>query len=887
MKPTLPCLLLSALFSLMILPAIRADETSPLFGNTTLSIQAVAYDWTSATEDGTYHTDTYTNLSGATVTVTGLINAPNLATVGGNGISGYLLGGTYGDTVQSSSSAVSQSFNGRAYGTASTTTTYTVDLPSGQVTTTTTVTTYSGESGSFTVDANGVITGSESGYQLNGNWYVNSDTSTTTPSSVSGSYNLLGTTFYFTSGTATTTYDSNGQASSTWTDSFNSADGWLTIAYASMSSTPYAVTGWDPYLGSFTLVNNDFSNPQFAPRTGPSFAPAQFWVNGALACWQSATISADGVINDTYAGGVNVVISGSARGFQLGGSATVIINGSNAGSYASSSFSVSGYSVETAGPGSGTNTDPNTGTTYSTPLFISATTLWVNGTEYLFTGGFQDNAGNRSDSYGNGSTGTLTITGTTGNPGSGNVSVSWYGGSYNGSFNSGSFVVSSMDIQTSPPQPPDPGPSDPVYGPPAFWVRGRFYTRTIANTFQSPEGYQLNLTGMNAANATLNGSDNIGAFNGTLNVDSVGMFVISDGAALVAACPANADGTLRLAGDAPPQDLPPALMVTGAGIWQFLGTSLEDSISNVNTACYGNAAAANSTDTNVGGGCLMKIRLDGSGLATLTNYLANTTASGTYNTQTHLFQSSGPNSGFPTPVCAVDPNSNNALWGLAAPASGPASFVVGNAVWHYTGMDATGAALYAGYYDGQQLALGVAGADGLRLVTVTDPVRGNTQGTLNDLRGSARLRNGMMVYSGYMDGTRIQPTLNENNLAVIAGNLDIAGNVLSLGSLSGDAATSGVTLQFSDTGAQAMLGSALGRSAAQWVWWRVNPNDVTGYVPTMAVDSAFGLALYDPANPAQATIKLNPTGGSSFKGPVHLKPAGDVLMGEFNHGPQP
>lgn len=91
-------------------------------------------------------------------------------------------------------------------------------------------------------------------------------------------------------------------------------------------------------------------------------------------------------------------------------------------------------------------------------------------------------------------------------------------------------------------------------------------------------------------------------------------------------------------------------------------------------------------------------------------------------------------------------------------------------------------------------------------------------------------------------------------------------NPLIIGTLS-DNTTPGATLQFSDTGTQAMFGNALGRTAAQWTWWRVDPANASGFVPTMVVDSVFGLALYDPADPSTATIKLNPDPGTASEMP--------------------
>jgi hypothetical protein len=201
---------------------------------------------------------------------------------------------------------------------------------------------------------------------------------------------------------------------------------------------------------------------------------------------------------------------------------------------------------------------------------------------------------------------------------------------------------------------------------------------------------------------------------------------------------------------------------------------------------------------------------------------------------------------------------------------------VGDELWRYTGAGENGAALYQGYYNGQQLTLGAADAGGGRLVTVTDPVGGNTTGLLNDVRAGTRLTNGTMVYAGGMDGTRAPSTVNNNGLLALSGNLDIPGNVLTLGSLNGDAATAGLMLKFSDTGSQALLSTTLERDAAQWSWWRMNPNDPAATVPVMAVDSAFGLVLYDPAGSSQAGVVLNPAadGVSSLRGVLRVRPAG-------------
>jgi len=93
---------------------------------------------------------------------------------------------------------------------------------------------------------------------------------------------------------------------------------------------------------------------------------------------------------------------------------------------------------------------------------------------------------------------------------------------------------------------------------------------------------------------------------------------------------------------------------------------------------------------------------------TLTDYLAGSTTTGSYSTSTHLFQTGLENS-LPMPIYGVDPTASHALWGLTAPESGPATFLVGGNVWRFIGEDGNGGALYQGYYSGQQLTLGAAG----------------------------------------------------------------------------------------------------------------------------------------------------------------------------------
>ncbi len=745
--------------------------------------------------------------------------------------------------------------NGHVYDTRDWTTTYALD-GNGQVVPTTTET-YTGSYGSFTVAANGDVSGVESGYKSGSTFYLNATYPVNSTGPGSGSYDIFGVTYAFDSGTAYTNYDSNRQQTSGWASLFNSStdSGWMNITYTSATGV-YVVNGWDQYIGSFHYTGTSL-NFAWDSRTGQSFYPAQLWVNTTLVNWQSGALNSDGSISDTYAstgGGVTLNITGQMRGYQTTAqNAAVLINGTNVGTLSlAAGFAVTGWTIQTTNPI----------TTYSTPLFTSAMTLWVNGTEYPFAAGYGDTAGHRTDTYSNSSTGTLTISGMAATPNSGEVTVSYFNMTNTGSYSDTGytpFSVNGVVIQTSPPPPPDPIP-DPVYGPRAFWVRGRFYSRTAIdiNSYTSPTGYSLSLVGNSSVSTTLTGSGPGGSFGGTINADSSGLSVVySSNGTPVAIWPANEDGSLRLSGEVPPANLPPALMVTGMGIWQFLGATDEDSHPGIQAAYYGNAFAANNTAAIVGGGRLIKIRLDGTGTVTLTNYLAGTSAYGTYSTQTHLFQT-GVTASLPMPINGVlGSDQNNQLWELPqAPDGSPATFLVHGDVWRFTIM-VEGVAQYQGYYDGQSLTLGTDDGFG-RLVTVHETGMADVIGTLNGVRASVRMRDGSMIYSGNFDGTRINPILNANNLYTIAADLDITGNVISFGALNGDAAAVGMTMQFGDANDVASLGFALGRPAADWTWYHAGATPTSASVRMMNLNSSHTFNLFVPGDPINPAVVLAP-----------------------------
>ena len=183
-------------------------------------------------------------------------------------------------------------------------------------------------------------------------------------------------------------------------------------------------------------------------------------------------------------------------------------------------------------------------------------------------------------------------------------------------------------------------------------------------------------------------------------------------------------------------------------------------------------------------------------------------------------------------------------------------------------------------------------ANGQQLVIVSDSINGSTTGVFNSARGSARLRDGEVVYSGNNTGSLVNlANSTAPKLQTIAADLDITGNVISFGALQGDAEAAGVTLQFTDDGSIGTLTSALGRPLAQWVWSRADPSSLEApALPVMKLDKDSGLMLYDQAlsggSPPGVTLNPKSNGVSSISGVLRVRPGGDIPMGNYTAVPQ-
>lgn len=884
---------------------LHANNNEEAVFGSELSIHGLSYSWQGpATESGNYRTDTYYSYAtGHSVTVTSKLDQTSLAIVSGSdwwgSISGYLSNGSYSDSSSSSSGSASYSYQGYQFDHVDSTSSASVDLDNGTIS-------YSGQDyytgpqGSYSYTYNNGGASPSWSYSAS---LGNSGTSSY-PASSTYSHDLFGTNYAFQDGSWSSSYSASGDSwgsswssgSSGWQDQYRSSDGGtLTVQYSSWQSNSswtsdsVSISGWDPYAGSFSASYNGsysgFSGLIWQPRTAPTFAPPQLWLNGQLLTWQSGEINQSGTVTDTYgdsAGAPQLRIAGHTRNFaQSSGSASVeLVSQGFIGYWLPSGAYESGgnsWELRTSSPS----------TTHATPFFRAVTSLWLGGTEYVFSQGTSDGHGSRTDSYVNSSAGTITLAGSSGSPEQTSITAGYFDQHLTGGFSSSQELTTTLsngavnlELRCMPPVPA---------APPALWVRGTLFTHSSTNGDQtemtSAGGHRVTLgpSGV-AGELALWGSDPRGVFQGSFNASQAGLMMVqnADGG-MVPLIPANADGTLQLAGVTPPGGFPPAVMVADGRIWTFVGTALDDSGTNVSAAFYGSATAPADNPW------LLKLRQDGGGVADCTDYGSGATTQGTYNTQTHLFQTSGPGSGFPVPIYGVEPAENHRLWGLATPEGGlPATFLVGGGVWRYSGTDGSGQPRYEGYYTGQQLVVAAPDAGGNRLVTVSDPVAGDSMGTLNDVRGTVRLRDGRVVYSGSFEGQRLNPTLQENAIHTIAADLDVTGNVFSLGALQGDAATAGTIFQFADTGSTASLHSIVSRPQAQWEWWKAGGSPEAALQPVMQLGADHVLRLHDPGS-GQPGVVLDPRAGgvSSIKGVLRVRPGGDLSMGAFTQGPQP
>jgi hypothetical protein len=610
--------------------------------------------------------------------------------------------------------------------------------------------------------------------------------------------------------------------------------------------------------------------------TAPTFAPARLWVNSAEVNWIGGELNTQGVVTDRYHGthptsavDVDLIISGEAGSTV----ANVTIDGSLAGTCGYwANFAISNGTVQTFDPSLATS-----------PWFINCTALWINATEYVFSSGHVYEDQSVIDTYVNSELGTVTISGTTASH-DGDLQVLIDDISYSGDYINGVFNVSGLIIDSIRPN----------YGPPLLWVNGLFYASNSMNlnvtTYNGPSGQSLTFSPDTASAGVfpVSGSDGAVSFSGYYHAgDGIYSFSRGDGGPPMIAFAANADGSLQLPAIDIPASLPPGVMVPGYGIWQFLGVGPDDRTPGVTSAYYGPGVGMGASPPEMR--YLLKIQIDVEpGKVVLTDYSGSSAdLIGSYSTGTHLFQADSEGDVLPVPTYAVDPLSNNMIWGRSSPPTGrPATVIVNGETWRYGGSDGSGGSIYMGYHPGQTLSIGPGARGDLASAALTNPGGSDDTGTFHN--NQFTMTGGTQVTSGDAEGTQV-PTSGSGSLHNIAADLDIVGNLLSFGSLSDDANVAGAVFQFEDSGQVATLHSILGRPLAEWAWWEsgATPSDPSKQV--MRLDSNHRLTLFDTEETGGAGIVLDPRpgGSSSIKGVLRVMPAGDIDMGAFTSGAQP
>lgn len=889
---------------LITISTAQADTSAPAFGGTPFNFNGTDYTWDSATESPdpndasfTLHADLYVDAAGGNqVTVTGRLGT-GLAGVSGNA-AGFIQGGAFspdgrysyraGGAVLANSGVSYVCDHGWEY--------YSLNSTTWQLRyafTSDEYRTYSGGLPGFSTrmdaDGYGSFSGNESGVVFNGTFHFNSKANEILASSTYGqnSYGLFGRTYSIRGVEFSLSYSGNTPVLGA-TEKYVGSGGNLSLRHPDVLNSPASGTfdGNDPIIGGF---GGSFNSPETLVfnqgLSAPRFAGDKLWVNSTLMYWASSSIlDADGGVADVYSGAmdgnaVTVTVSGNLPAFrrnedpvnpttvvEVRSGGVLVFDPPASGSYVKSSpsyFEVPGWYVGDADH------------SRITPLCLPFTPdLWVNGTRYLFRGGVDDGAGNSVDTYLNPSAGKLVLIGNwTGATHSAVVRMSYQSVAYTGTYDASRSPAEVFDVRDGFDNPMPVAASGPT--PPAFWVNGRLYqvSDTDNSSYASASGHSLTTT-VSGDTLQLSGEDPVSAFTGTWTTGTAIFRCTRTGNSegqTIPACPARGDGALMLDAAGASQVLPPAIKVLGT-ICPYIGTSSEDASPAVSEAYYGHASPGST------GNLLLRIRLD-DGTVTLTDFAPSNVTTGTYSATTHLFQS-GPGQ-LPVPIYGTNPCRNNERWGWNAPQNGrPATVLVAGEAWAYTGSDGAGDH-YTGYYTGQQITI-AHGRDGYGVVTLTMQ-SGGTLHAGTYYNNAFQMASGPAVASGDKAGTYIAPT--GLSLSTTGADLDVLGNLFSLGSLKSNANMVGLTLQFADVDGTAKLYSTLSRPEAEWIWNRADASPTSIAIPMMKLGSGNTLTLFDPWDSTHAPIILNPAGRSRFDGPIRIEPQGDLDMGEFRHGP--
>lgn len=586
------------------------------------------------------------------------------------------------------------------------------------------------------------------------------------------------------------------------------------------------------------------------PDSAPAVGPPDVWVGGAVwrfaGTWTPGLASLPGTppLNGDHYLGDNV---GQSLVIDPSGSVTIAnLTYSATGSYDTTTglFSLSDDAVVVfAGDINGAfhNTQPSFG-----PPAIT-----VNGTTFQFVGSVAPGSGSGSlvDNYTDGSNAHIQINASSVSYYAADGSLLWSGAYVPNSSDpasGGVFVANGgnglYDIRASTGGADVQGSGSPQSSHPAV-VRldGDFLHFAGTTAGDNPIDYYLgSLAGEwlwidSQGHVAFSENTSAHTFSGTGKL--LGNVFLVGGGHDLRACTAD---NLPVVPGSQPQWGPPAVWVEGVS-WSYLGTVSDDSLP-VHADFYG----------GMNNGQILKIDSSHG----VSGSYTGTFASGVFMTGSADLRSLAADGRFAPP--ATTPGAGH-----------PAELRIGGLHWQYLG-SAGGYDYYASDQAGQRLAMAANGA-----VTYSDRpdnVSGAT-GTYNS-NGTFTQQTGGVAF----------------NAGTINGDLDILGDVLSLGSHADDKNVAGMSIGFSDDITQpdspaSAVAFSISRSLASWSWTRADVSSPATSVPQMRLDANNRLTLFDPATSGLPAVVIDPQGGTYFTGGISIDPQGGVSMGTYTNRP--
>lgn len=585
------------------------------------------------------------------------------------------------------------------------------------------------------------------------------------------------------------------------------------------------------------------------PETQPSWGPPDVWVSGTV--WRYA---------GTWDGTVSFPVSGSPtygdhylgdNGGQLlvvDASGNVTISnqaGNSSGTYAPQSqqegaprvFTVSGYDVY---PGDAY------GVYHKTQPAVGPPAVWVNGVTFAFSSSNEDASqlGTWVDTYVDGNNNYILLTSSQVRAFQADGSSNWTGTfvpAGNNQGEGGIFIVANggfrFDVRAS---------SGVTILPPQVSPQGGH--PNVVKVDGSPWDFAGSASGVDYYFGANAGErlwiDSAGAVSFTSSVNSpnlAGAGNLSGSVFLVSghdlrACTTD---TLPVPTSGSRQWGPAALWVEGV-VWNYIGTVSDDSL-QVHADFYGGL--------NVGQVVSVNSQMQVSGAYT-----------GVYDGGVFVISGGAD-------LRALDATGKQ-ISPTGTPTHGyPVTLRIGGLHWSYIGSSG-GVDYYASQLGGQRLSIDASGS-----VIYSD-----------------RPHNVSAATGLYADGNFTSTGGGVGfNAGTIGSDLDILGNVLSLGSLANDRNSAGLTVSFRDdlsaSPYKTSVQFAASRPNSEWSWSRAQSVDNNLSVLQMKLDGSNRLFLFDPVMGTAPSVVIDPSGLTQFQGPVSAAPAGGISMGSFTNRP--